>query len=413
MTDNLCIGLPHQDLTIFHNHIIIYYNYVLTFEKKGFIHKFPVTYVFWVSCLTVDMYDTLDYLMETPAVTGFEAPRRERVIDLFSNYCDSVKVDVIGNVIGTIGEGDRRVMLAGHYDQLGFMIRHIDDNGYASFMKVGGWDPRVAYGTRVKIWVGDDLDDYIIGCIGTKPAHLIEEDERKKSIPMEDMRIDFGAKNKEEAKEMGVETGVPVTADSDLDYLGKDGGDRIIGSAFDDVCSISSFIETLDALSNEPPESLEVNVVATVQEEIGLRGATVSAYNLNPWCAIAVDVTHALAPGLKAERIGEIGLGEGPVISKGANFSRQLWEIMEERAEEDIPYQCQGVPSRSGTDAWAIQVMRGGTITGLISIPNRYMHSPNEVVSLSDLTNTGRLLASIIKVLDVTDLEHTVEVFPR
>lgn len=364
--------------------------------------------------MTVDMYDTLDYLMETPAVTGFEDQRRERVIERFSRYCESVKVDVIGNVIGTIGEGDRKVMLAGHYDQLGFMIRHIDEDGYASFMKVGGWDPRVAYGTRVKIWVGDELDDYVIGCIGTKPAHLIEEEERKKAMPIEDMRIDFGADSKEEAEEMGVETGLPVTADSDLDYLGKEGGDRIIGSAFDDVCSISSFIGTLDSLSDDPPENLEVNVVATVQEEIGLRGATVSAYNLNPWCAIAVDVTHSLAPGVKAERVGDIELGKGPVISKGANFSRTLWEIMEEKAEEgEIPYQRQGVPSRSGTDAWAIQVMRGGTITGLISIPNRYMHSPNEVVSLSDLTNTGKLLASTIKALDETDLEHTKEVFHR
>lgn len=352
--------------------------------------------------------------MEAPAVTGFEEARRKRVIDLFSKYCDSIKVDVIGNVIGIIGEADRKVMLAGHYDQLGFMIRHIEDNGYASFINVGGWDPRVAYGTRVKIWIGDDLEDYLIGTIGTKPAHLTEEEERKKAIPIEDMRIDFGAKSKEEAEEMGVKAGIPVTADSDLNCLGKEGSDRIIGSAFDDVCAVSSFIETLSALESDPPENLEVNVVATVQEEIGLRGATVSAYNLNPWCAIAVDVTHALAPGVKADRIGEIELGKGPVIARGANFSRPLWEIMENRAEEEeIPYQREGVPARSGTDAWAIQVMRGGTITGLLSIPSRYMHSPNEVISLSDLANVGKLLTSTIKALDESELEHTVEVFHR
>lgn len=360
------------------------------------------------------MYETLDYLMSAPAVTGFEEPRRKRVIDLFSKYCDSVKVDVLGNVVGTIGEGDRKVMLAGHYDQLGFMIRHVEDKGYASFINVGEWDPRVAYGTRVKIWIGDSLEDYLIGTISTKPTHLTEEEERKKAIPIKDMRIDFGAKSKEEAVEMGVKTGLPVTADSDLNYLGKEKSDRVIGSAFDGVCAVSSFIKTLDAVQNNPPENLEVNIVATVQEEIGLRGATVSAYNINPWCAIAVDVTHALAPGVEADRIGEIALGKGPVIARGANFTRPLWEMMERKAEEEgIPYQREGIPSKSGTDAWAIQVMRGGTITGLVSIPNRYMHSPNEVISLSDLTNVGKLLTSTIKALDESELKHTVEVFHR
>jgi endoglucanase len=360
------------------------------------------------------MYETLDYLMAAPAVTGFEEPRRGRVIDLFSKYCDRVTVDVIGNVIGTVGEGERRVQLAGHYDQLGFMIRYIDEKGYASFVTVGGWDPRVAYGTRVKIWTGDGLDDYIIGTIGTKAAHLTEPEERKKAIEIKDMRIDFGASDKKEAEEMGVKTGIPVTADSKLDHLGKKDSDLVIGSAFDDVCAVASFIETLDALSKDPPKNLKVHVVATVQEEIGLRGATISAYNINPWCAVAVDVTHSIAPGVEASRVGDIEMGKGPVIAKGANFTRALWELMEREAgEKGIPYQLQGVPSRSGTDAWAMQIIRGGTISGLISVPNKYMHSPNEVVSLNDLTNIGKLLTATIEGLDETDIPHTTEVYKR
>src|SRR5665647_2705885 len=111
--------------------------------------------------MPVDMYKILKELMSAPAVTGFEEPRRKKVIEQFSKYCDSVSVDVIGNVVGTIGSGEKAVMLAGHYDQIGFLVKYVDEKGYVSFDQVGGWDPRVAYGTRVKIWVGDGSEDYV------------------------------------------------------------------------------------------------------------------------------------------------------------------------------------------------------------------------------------------------------------
>lgn len=364
--------------------------------------------------MTVDMFEVLKDMMDAPAVTGFEEQRRKRIINQFSKYCDNVSVDVIGNVIGTIGSGDRSVMLAGHYDQLGFMVRYVDEKGFAHFSRVGGWDPRVAYGTRVRIWVGDEPDAYVTGVIGTKPAHLTEPKEREKAVPFKDMCIDFAAKDQKEAEEMGVRPGCPVTPDSTLTRLGKGDGDLIVGPAFDDVCAVAAFIETLDELQGDPPKGVKLHVVATVQEEIGLRGATVSGYNLKPWCAIASDVTHAVAPGVEASRAGDIHLGKGPVISVGANFTKALWEIMEKEAEaKGIPYQREGVPARSGTDAWALQVLRGGTICGLVSIPNRYMHSPNEVISLSDLKNVGLLLAATVRALEKSDLKHTVEVFRR
>ena len=360
------------------------------------------------------MFETLDFLMGAPAVTGFEEPRSKRVIVLFSKYCDTVSVDVIGNVIGTLGDGERDVMLAGHYDQLGFMVQHIDDKGYASFVAVGGWDPRVAWGTRVKIWTGEDPEDFVIGTIGVKPAHLTDASEREKVVKIRDMRIDFGASSKDDALEMGVKIGAPVTAKADLDRLGKDDSDLIVGSAFDDVCAVASFIETLEILSSNPLKNLKIHAVATVQEEIGYRGATVSAYNIQPWCAIAVDVTHAVAPGVADSHVGGISLGKGPAIAKGANFTKILWELMEKQAVKNgIPTQVEGVPSRSGTDAWAMQVIRGGTISGLISIPSRYMHSPNEVISLTDLSNVGCLLAATLEGLDGENLQHTLEVFKR
>jgi endoglucanase len=364
--------------------------------------------------MPVDMYQVLRKIMSAPAVTGFEEQRRKMIIEEYSKYCDSVTVDVIGNVIGTIGSGDKAVMLAGHYDQIGFMIKYVDKDGYASFDQVGGWDPRVAYGTRVRIWVGDGAEGFVLGIIGTKAAHLSDQSERDKVVPMKDMRIDFGSSNEEEAAKMGVKVGCICTPDTTVEYLGKKGSDLVIGPAFDDVCAVAAHIEALDILSKDPPKKLKIYFVATTQEEIGMRGAAVSAYNIQPWCAIASDVTHAVAPGVDPNRVSDTRINKGPVIGVGANFTRQLWEAMEREAlEKNIPYQRVGVPAGSGTDAWAIQITRGGAITGLVSIPNRYMHSPNEVISLTDLTNVGRLLAATIRRLEDSDMTHTREVFRK
>ncbi|MBM3291758.1 M42 family metallopeptidase [Candidatus Bathyarchaeota archaeon] len=364
--------------------------------------------------MPVNMFSVLKHLMGAPGVTGFEEQRRKRVIELLSMYCDSVSVDVIGNVIGTIGSGEKSVMLAGHYDQIGFMVKHIDEKGYLLFDQVGGWDPRVAYGRRVNVWVGDEIGDFVLGTICTKAAHLADPSEREKIPALREMRIDVGVSNPTEASGLGIKVGCPITPDSDIDYLGKKGSDLVIGPAFDDVCAVAAFIETLDRLNKDPPKNLKIHVVATVQEEVGLRGASVSAYNIQPWCAIAVDVTHALYPGVDPGRVSGVVLGKGPVIGIGANFTRALWEMMESQAKESgMSVQREGLPGASGTDAWAIQITRGGTITGLISVPNRYMHSPNEVISLNDLTNTGKLIALTIKALDNSNLVHTTEVFRK
>lgn len=364
--------------------------------------------------MTVNLYKVLQDFMSVPSVTGFEEQRRKRIIEAFKKYCDVVEVDVMGNVIGTIGDGERSVMLAGHYDQLGFMIKHVNEKGFASFAQVGGWDKRVAYGTRVKVWVGDGPDDYLIGTIAVKAAHLTDSKERDKSPELKDMLIDIGVSSKEEAEKLGVRAGTVCTPANPLTYLGKEGNDLIVAPAFDDVCCVAAFMKTMEIIQNDPPKDLKIHFVATVQEEIGLRGATISAYNLQPWAAIASDVTHAVAPGVKPEQVAGIELGKGPVIAIGANFTRALWEMIEREAKaNNIPYQREGVPSRSGTDAWAIQVERGGTICGLISMPNRYMHSPNEVISLIDLENLGKLIAVTLKALDKSDLKHTVEVFRK
>jgi endoglucanase len=364
--------------------------------------------------LTLNLYETLRYFMEAPSVTGFEQQRRERIIEVFSKYCDVVTVDVMGNVIGVLGEGERDVMLAGHYDQLGFMITHVDKDGFAGFTQVGGWDKRVAYGTRVKIWVGDGPDDYIVGAVAVKAAHLTDAKERDKSPELKEMLIDLGVDNKEDAEKLGIKSGTVCTPYLDVTRLGTKDSDKIVGPAFDDICCVAGLVKTMEILSKNPPKNIRVHFVATVQEEIGLRGATIAAYNIKPWAAIATDVTHAVAPGVKPNQVGGIELGKGPVIALGGNFTRALWELMEvEGGKHGVPCQRQGVPSRSGTDAWAIQVERGGTICGLISMPNRYMHSPNEVISLSDLENLGSLIAVTVQALGESNLEHNVEVYRR
>ena len=362
----------------------------------------------------VDLYDTLQYFMQAPSVTGFEQQRRERIIEVFSKYCDSVSVDVMGNVMGTLGDGERDVMLAGHYDQLGFMITYIQDNGFAGFTQVGGWDKRVAYGTRVKVWIGDGPEDYIIGAVAVKAAHLTDAKERNKSPDLKDMLIDLGVDSKEEAEILGIKPGTVCTPYLDVTRLGTSDSDKIVGPAFDDICCVAGLVKTMEILKENPPKNIKIHFVATVQEEIGLRGATIASYNIKPWAAIATDVTHAVAPGVKANQVAGIKIGGGPVVAIGGNFTRALWEMMESVAgKHELPCQRQGIPSRSGTDAWAIQVERGGTICGLISMPNRYMHSPNEVISLTDLENLGKLIAYTVQALGESDLQHTVEVFRR
>jgi endoglucanase len=364
--------------------------------------------------MDLNIFQALKELIEAPGVTGFEEQRKKKIIEYFSRYCDSVSIDVMGNVIGTLGEGERSVMISGHYDQLGFMIKNVDEKGYANIINIGGWDQRAAYGSRVKIWVGENPDDYVIGVISTIPPHVSRPSERDKVPPINRMTLDFGASNKKEAEKMGVLAGCVCTPDTSLEYLGKNGSDLVVGPSNDDISAIVSLLIALEKLKKDPPKGLKIHVVATVQEEVGSRGATISGYNLNPWVTMNSDTTSVLAPGVAASNVGSLQLGQGPIVCLGPAFNKTLWELMMKVAEEKrIPYQRRGVPGRSGNDSWALQVARGGAICGLLSMPNRYMHTANEVVSLTDIENTGKLFAATTKALEDYDLPHTIEVFKK
>jgi endoglucanase len=228
------------------------------------------------------------------------------------------------------------------------------------------------------------------------------------------MTLDFGASSKKDAEEMGVLPGCVCTPDASLDYLGKRGSDLVVGPSNNDISAVVSLLVALEELKSDLPEGLKIHIVATVQEEVGLRGATVSGYNLNPWVTMNSDTTSALAPGIPASKVGDLKLGNGPIVCLGPAFNKTLWELMMKVAEEKgIPYQRRGVPGRSGNDSWALQVARGGAICGLLSMPNRYMHSANEVVSLRDIENTGKLFAATAKALADCDLPHNLQVFKK
>lgn len=362
----------------------------------------------------LDTFEIMKELTSAPAVTGFEEQRRKLIVEQFSKYCDSVSIDVLGNVIGVIGDGDRSVMISAHYDQLGFMIKNVDSKGYASIINVGGWDQRAAYGLKLKIWVGNGPQDYVKGVISMAPPHVTSQGEREKVPSITKMTLDFGAGSKEEAEKMGVLPGCICTPDSELDYLGKRGSDLVVGPSCDDVSAVVSLIVALDELRKRPPKGIKVYVVATVQEEVGSRGAIISGYNLNPWCTLNSDTTSVQAPDVSASIVGDIHLGKGPIICLGPAFNKYIWELMMKTAEsKGIPHQRRGVPGRSGNDSWELQVARGGAFCGLLSMPNRYMHSAIEVVSLSDIENTGKLFAYTAQALSETDFKHTVEVFNR
>ena len=275
------------------------------------------------------------------------------------------------------------------------MITHIDDEGLLHFTGVGGWDPQVLVGNRVRIQTGDGE---IVGVIGKKAIHLMEAEERKKVSQIKNLWIDVGAKDGDEAKGM-VRVGDVGVLDQALIELPNG---RIASRSLDNRMGAFVVLEALRLLSEEAGIAPEVTAVASVQEEIGLYGARGAAFGLDPDAAIAVDVTHATdTPSVSKNEHGDHALGSGPVITRASVLSPIISDGLVAAAEEaSIAYTLEADSRSTGTDADAIHFTRAGIATGLISCPNRYMHSPNEMVDLEDLENCARLIAAFVKTLD-------------
>jgi putative aminopeptidase FrvX len=339
-------------------------------------------------------YEFLKRLLSTPGPSGNEGAAARVWREEAGGFAE-VRGDRMGNSFATLNAGGSpRVMLSGHIDEIGLMVTHIDEEGLLRFIGVGGWDSQVLVGQRVRL---QTRDGEVMGVVGKKAIHLMEPEERKKVSEIKSLWIDIGAKDGDEAKGM-VRVGDVGVMDQDLLELPNG---RIASRSLDNRMGAFVVLEALRLLSEEEV-SAEVVAVASVQEEIGLYGARGAAYGLDPDAAIAVDVTHATdTPGVSKSENGDHALGSGPVIKRATNLSPVVSEGLIAAAEEaDIAYTLEADSRSTGTDADAIQFTRAGVATGLVSVPNRYMHSPNEVVDLGDLETCARLIYAYVQELD-------------
>ena len=339
--------------------------------------------------------DFLKKLLETVGPSGFEIDTARVWRKEAETFADEVTVDTYGNSFAVVNKGGSpRVMLAGHVDEIGLIINYIDEQGFIYFGTIGGWDSQVLVGQRVLI---KGKEGMVSGVIGKKAIHLMKQEERNKVSKVEDLWVDISVKDKEEAEKL-VQAGDPMVLDQDLIEL-RNG--NIASRGMDNRMGGYIVLEALRLLSKDKPKA-EVFAVATVQEEIGLVGARIGAYGLDPQAAIAVDVTHATdSPGMDKKKLGEHELGSGPAIARGAAINPVVFDLLLKAAEDEkIPHTLEVNASRTGTDADSIYITRAGIATGIVSVPNRYMHSPNEIINLSDLENSYKLIAAFIKRID-------------
>jgi tetrahedral aminopeptidase len=335
-------------------------------------------------------------ILETPSPSGYEQPVQEIVRQYVADFADEVRTDLHGNVIATCNaDAPLRVMYAGHADQIGLIVSHINENGYIYTNTIGGWDPQQLIGQRMTIHTADGP---IPAIIARKAIHLLDEEERKKVVKTKELWLDIGVKDRDEAVK-AVAIGDPVTLELGYQEMRNNFANS---PGMDDKTGLWVAIEALRRAKKRGGLQVALYGVATVQEEIGLRGAVTSAYGIHPHVGIAIDVTHATdCPTIDKTQEGDIKLGGGPVIERGPNMNPKVVERLRQAAESaNIPVQWAACGRGTGTDANAIQLARGGVAAGLVSLPNRYMHSAVEMISLDDIDQAADLLAEFALSID-------------
>jgi len=364
----------------------------------------------------------LQQICEAPSPSGYEWPAAEVFRQRLADTADQITTNVMGSVHATLKGSSTgpKVMLAGHIDEIGMMAKYIDDNGFVYFDAIGGIDAAILPGLRVNCYAtgksslkgqgsnskssaksknsGKTAAPTLLrGVIGRKPIHLIEADERKNVTAIEKLFIDFGISGAE-AKEL-IRIGDCMTFGVGFEEYGEG---LAVSRGFDDKMGGWVIARVLEEVKQAGGAKGDVVATATVQEEIGLRGATTSAYAIDPDIGICFDVGHATDyPGIEKSRYGGGALKGGPMIARGANINPILFERMVAAAEKaKIPYQIDTEPRGTGTDANVMQISRAGKVVGLISVPLRYMHTPTEVLALEDLENTVALVTQFILDLD-------------
>jgi endoglucanase len=340
--------------------------------------------------------ESLEFLQEivnTPSPSGHEQGAARAFRRYVQPFVDDLRTDVHGNTYAIMNpDAETRVMLAGHIDEIGFIVHYISEEGLLFFKGVGGHDSCVPVGQRV--WVHGPSQ--IPGVIGRKPIHLLEDDDEagKKAPKLHDLWIDIGTTSRAESLRLAP-LGSPVTYQDEFQLL-QDG--RAVARGFDNKMGAFVVAEALRWIAEKggPRDGVGIYGVATVQEEIGFRGATTASYNIHAQAGIAVDVSHATDfPGINKEKHGELLLGKGPSITRGAFASPSLCDLLEELAgDEGIPLQVEIAADCTGTDATPMQVSRSGMAVGVLGVPLRYMHTPCEMLCLNDVEDAARLMAA-------------------
>ena len=342
-----------------------------------------------------DSLKFLEKLLDAPSPSGYEQPAQRIFRDYVTPFCDELTTDVMGNVFGRIsGKGKNlpRVMIVGHTDEIGLQVKYIDDKGFLYFAAVGGVDAHLTPGKRVNVHTSAGP---LPGVIGKKPIHLMDNKDRETVVKLESQYIDIGAQDKKEAQKL-VRVGDAVTFESAFTRLQ---GDRVASRGFDDKAGCFVVAEVLRLVAASAGKlSVDLYGVSSVQEEIGLRGGTTSCYTINPDVGICVEVDFATdQPDVEKKHNGEVALGKGPILARGAHINPHLFELLSKTAEkEKISVQHTATPRATGTDANVMQISRGGVATALVKIPLRYMHTPVETVSLADLENAARLIVAAL-----------------
>lgn len=335
------------------------------------------------------MKSLLEKLSNAHGISGREGSIQEIIRQEIEPLVDEVKIDSFGNLIA-IKEGERpSIMIEAHMDEIGLMVKFVDDKGFLRFVKIGGWFDPTLLNQRVIV---HSLKGPIIGVLGSKPVHVMKEEDRKKLPEAKDMFVDIGVSSRKEAEDLGVLPGVPVTIDRSFKTLQ---GDRVTGKAFDNRAGLVAMIEALRRTRTK----CTIYAVGTVQEEVGLKGAKVSAYGLDPDVSIASDVTiPGDHPGVEMKD-APVEMEKGPVITiadasgRGIIVSPQVLTWMVDTARQfNIPHQLE-VGEGGTTDGTAIHLVRDGIPTAVISVATRYIHSPVEVLSLKDVEGSAELMA--------------------
>lgn len=343
-----------------------------------------------------------DQAIATPSPSGYEERIQQLVRDYITPHADRVRIDVHGNLIAESGnDAGPRLMLAGHCDQIGMLVSYIDENGFVYAQTIGGWDPQQLIGQAMSIWT---RSGEVPAVISRKPIHLLSQQERTQVVALEEMWLDVGAASDKEAAEK-IRIGDPITLDLRMRPLLNS---VVSGPGMDNKTGMWTVIEALRRSKNLAGKgglACHLHSVSTVQEEIGLRGAKTAAGGINPAVAIAVDVTHASdCPTIDKNKQGDIRLGRGPVIFRGPNINPRVAARLIELAEaNEIPYQLAAIGRATPNDANVLQLHGAGVATGLVAIPNRYMHSAVEAISLGDIDHVAELLAHFAAALTADD----------